>query len=125
MKEMPFRRIIKKIGYDFITLFNERKIDELSNMWSKGMYIESSLVKKIYPFSDSNRIEGRDNVVAYYKELVKKIPSYYLNFNDECFNINSKKIVYNSLLKTGERNISEVSLNEQGKIEYIITNYSH
>ncbi|HMN33693.1 MAG: hypothetical protein IT215_03895 [Chitinophagaceae bacterium] len=122
---MPFRRIINKIVYDFITLFNERKIDELSNMWSKEMYIESSLVKTVYPYSQSNRIEGKENVVAYYKELVKKLPSYYLIFNENNYKVNSKKVVYDALLKTGERNISEVSLNEHGKIEYIITNYVH
>ncbi len=117
------RKIIEKIGFEFISLFNERKMDELSEMFCNTTYLVSPLVKDLFPESKTDRIDGKEKVKEYYKRLVKKNPDFYLKYNESYFDIKSKKFKYDALLRNGNHIVSQISINEQGKIEYIITEY--
>jgi hypothetical protein len=84
----------EKILEDFINLWNDKKIDELSSFLTPEVELRSTNVLRIFPES-KGVLEGRDKILDYFKIVLEKIPNFVIVFEaikniDESIVINSR-----------------------------------
>lgn len=76
---MQFEKIIKTILADFTVAWNQWDFDALENFLATEVKIYSPKIFEIYPENTSCILEGKENIINYWKLYQHKIGSIKVN----------------------------------------------
>ncbi|MBK7040169.1 MAG: hypothetical protein IPH46_06765 [Bacteroidetes bacterium] len=119
---MKFDEIIKSISDDFTKAWNDWDVDKMKNYLTDYVIIYSPKIQLVYPDNVGCKLEGKDQVIEYWKLLKSKIENYKVVQLSVCKDNREVKTV-NRVVGSDIIVYETFVVNEYGKIEYLKYEY--
>ncbi len=106
---------------NWIKSWNSHDLDEILNHYSEDVEITTPMIK-LAGGIDSGTLKGKDNVGAYWRKALDKIPDLHFELIDVTEGVDSVALYYTSVMN--KKAVEVMFFNNQGKVNKMIAHYT-
>ena len=122
MKRLQLVYLMEQITREFISDWNEKRLDKLSMLLSEHIQVESPKVKEILPDNEGSQVKGKEAVMRYWGELNR---NYFVFLTLKQFEKQDRTI--HCVLDYGVKNsemLAHFTFTEYGKFDDMVIEYT-
>jgi hypothetical protein len=111
----------KKFAHEWITSWNSHDLEDILTHYSEDIEITTPMIK-LAAGIESGSLKGKEQVAAYWRKALEKIPDLHFELIEVTEGVNSVALYYKSIMN--KMAIEVMFFNEQGKVNRMYAMYT-